>query len=74
VGTFLTLAAIKEALNEMKKPSPDARKIPGGFDVEKAELSLSDGDFQGYFKMDKPTYTALPAWKRKRLREKVLFG
>jgi len=70
---FLTLAAIKEALNESKKPSPDARKIPAGFDPEKAELSLSEGDFQGYFKMDKATYTALPAWKRKRLREKV-FG
>jgi len=73
VSTFLTLAAIKEALSEFKKPSPDARKVPAGFDPDKAELLLSDGDFQGYFKMDKATYTALPAWKRKRLREKV-FG
>jgi len=74
IGMFLTLAAIKDALNEVKKSPSDPRKIPAGFDGEKAELSLSEGDFQGYFKMDKATYTALPAWKRKRLREKVLFG
>jgi len=72
VGVFLTLTAIKDAMKELKKPVPDQKKIPAGFEVDKAEISLSDDDFSGYFRMDKATYLALPLWKRKRLREKVL--
>jgi len=40
-------------------------------DAENRELYLADDVFLKMFKMDKATFQKLPAWKKKRLKQKV---
>jgi len=45
--------------------------LPSGVDPENRELYLADDVFLKMFKMDKATFQKLPAWKKKRLKQKV---
>jgi len=40
-------------------------------DRDNRERYLADDVFMKLFQMDKPTFAALPAWKKKRLKQKV---
>jgi len=49
----------------------DSKSLPSGVDSENRELYLADDVFLKMFKMDKATFQKLPAWKKKRLKQKV---
>jgi len=49
----------------------DSGSLPSGVDAENRELYLADDVFLKMFKMDKATFQKLPAWKKKRLKQKV---
>jgi len=49
----------------------DSKSLPSGVDAENRELYLADDVFLKMFKMDKATFQKLPAWKKKRLKQKV---
>jgi len=49
----------------------DGKSVPAGVDPENRELYLADDVFLKMFKMDKATFSKLPGWKKKRLRQKV---
>jgi len=46
-------------------------ECPPDVDKDLKEKWLADDVFQKLFQMDKPTFSALPAWKKKRLKQKV---
>lgn len=43
--------------------------LPEGIDLKNLEQYLSDADFSEVFKMDRPIFATLPAWKQIRLRK-----
>lgn len=45
--------------------------LPAGVDASKKEMYLSDDVFLKMFKMDKATFSKLPDWKKKRLKQSV---
>jgi len=49
----------------------DNKSLPPGVDSETRELYLADDVFLKMFKMDKATFSKLPGWKKKRLKQKV---
>jgi len=48
-----------------------ADPLPAGVDPGKKEMYLSDDVFLKMFKMDKATFSKLPDWKKKRLKQSV---
>jgi len=49
----------------------DPKAVPSDVDTDKKEMYLADDVFLQMFKMDKATFSKLPAWKKKRLKQKV---
>jgi len=45
--------------------------MPSDVDKDKKEMYLADDVFLKMFKMDKATFSKLPVWKKKRLKQKV---
>lgn len=49
----------------------ELRNPPKLLDSSKLETYLSDEEFQGVFKMDKPTFSAQPLWKQEQQKKNV---
>jgi len=49
----------------------DPKNLPPDIDTNKKEMYLADDVFLKMFKMDKATFSKLPVWKKKRLKQKV---
>jgi len=49
----------------------DPKSMPSDVDKDKKEMYLADDVFLKMFKMDKATFSKLPVWKKKRLKQKV---
>eukprot|EP00007_Cunea_sp_BSH-02190019_P009112 CAMPEP_0174244328 /NCGR_PEP_ID=MMETSP0417-20130205/34944_1 /TAXON_ID=242541 /ORGANISM="Mayorella sp, Strain BSH-02190019" /LENGTH=699 /DNA_ID=CAMNT_0015324001 /DNA_START=33 /DNA_END=2129 /DNA_ORIENTATION=+ len=50
------------------------KTLPTGFTPKKAEMYLTDDEFEQLFHIKRSAYLKLPAWKQAKLKEKAGFG